>query len=49
MTQSELAEQVGVRFQQIQKYESAANRIRQPVSEDCKDSRREGGCAVRGA
>lgn len=27
MTQSELAEQVGVRFQQIQKYESSANRI----------------------
>lgn len=27
MTQSELAEQVGVRFQQIQKYECAVNRI----------------------
>lgn len=27
MTQSQLAEQVGVKFQQLQKYESGANRV----------------------
>lgn len=27
MTQAELAEQLGIRFQQVQKYESGANRI----------------------
>ena len=38
MTQQQLAEQVGIKFQQIQKYETGANRVRASRLWDIADS-----------